>query len=120
MTQGEHYKVDVTSVDPENAAVKRTSSGDDSVHVEGMSKTKTPVSSEGDAVGSGFIKISSGSKDQQGASGPRTGQTPANYPSSNAGSVQVDNGSGSSFVGSRLSNTQTRPGFLTLDRKSVV
>jgi hypothetical protein len=45
MTQGEHYKVDLTSVDPENAAVKRTSSGDDSVHVEGMSKTKTPASS---------------------------------------------------------------------------
>ena len=118
MTQGEHYKVDLTSVDPENAAVKRTSSGDDSVHVEGMSKTKTPVSSEGDAVGSGFIKISSGSDSKQGAAGPRTGQTPANYPNANSGSVAIDNGSGSSYVGSRLSNSQSsRRGFLTLAGK---
>lgn len=50
----------MSSVDPENAAVKRTSTGDDSVHVEGMSKTKTPLPSE-EPVGSGFIKINSGS-----------------------------------------------------------
>jgi hypothetical protein len=48
MVEGEHYKVDLSSIDPENAAVKRTSSGDDSVHVEGMSKTKTPITSGGD------------------------------------------------------------------------
>lgn len=113
MVQGEHYKVDLTAIDPENAAVTRTSSGDDSVHVEGMSKTKTPANSDGDAVGSGFIKISSGEK-SNGASGPRTGQTPANYPNANSGSVPIDNGSGSSYVGSRLNNQQTRPGFLSL------
>lgn len=117
MTQGEHYKVDISSVDPENAAVKRTSSGDDSVHVEGMSKTKTPVSSEGDAVGSGFIKISGGAAPATGSTGARTGQTPANYPSASAGSVSVPS-SGSSVVGAKLSNTaSTRPGFLTLGGK---
>lgn len=112
--QGEHYKVDLTSVDPENAAVKRTSTGDDSVHVEGMSKTKTPLPAE-DPVGSGFIKINSGSDNVQGSTGARTGQTPATYPSTAASSVSV--GSGTSYVGSRLSNTQTRPGFLTLGGK---
>jgi hypothetical protein len=110
MVQGEHYKVDLTSVDPENAAVKRTSSGDDSVHVEGMSKTKTPLNTDGDAVGSGFIKISSGNQNTKGASGPRTGETPAINPKSDSGSVNVG-GSGSSVVGSRLNN-QSRPGFL--------
>ena len=83
-----------------------------------MSKTKTPLSTDGDAVGSGFIKINSGSQTGAGASGARTGQTPATYPNSNAGSVSVDNGSGSTFVGSRLSNNQqARPGFLTLGGK---
>ena len=38
--QGEHYKVDLSNVDPENAAVTGTQSGDDSFHVEGTSKTK--------------------------------------------------------------------------------
>ncbi len=112
--QGEHYKVDLTSVDPENAAVKRTSTGDDSVHVEGMSKTKVPLPAE-EPVGSGFIKINSGSDSVTGSTGARTGQTPATYPSSDASSVSV--GSGTSYVGSRLSTPTTRPGFLTLGGK---
>ena len=111
---GEHYKVDLTSVDPENAAVKRTSTGDDSVHVEGMSKTKVPLPAE-EPVGSGFIKINSGSDNVQGSTGARTGQTPATYPSTAASSVNV--GSGTSYVGSRLSTPTTRPGFLTLGGK---
>ncbi len=40
VTQGEHYKVDLSKIDPENAAVTRTSAGSDSVHLEGSSKTK--------------------------------------------------------------------------------
>lgn len=93
MTQGEHYKVDVSGVDPENAAVTRTSTGDDSVHVEGMSKTKTPLS-DSLPVGSGFIKINSGSPTANGAPGARTGETPAVYPGTSTA------GSGSSYVGS--------------------
>jgi len=114
MVEGEHYKVDLTSVDPENAAVTRTSSGDDSVHVEGMSKTKTPVNTNGDAVGSGFIKVSSGTNTPTGSAGPRTGQTPANYPNADAGSVPV---SGSSVVASKISTPSSRPGFLSLGGK---
>jgi hypothetical protein len=65
-----------------------------------MSKTKTPLPAE-EPVGSGFIKINSGSDSVTGSTGARTGQTPATYPS--ASSVNV--GSGTSYVGSRLSNT---------------
>lgn len=108
VTQGEHYKVDLSSVDPENAAVKRTSTGDDSVHVEGMSKTKTPLP-DSDPVGSGFIKISSGAANtNSGTAGPRTGETPAYYPS---------NGSGTSYVGNKLNQPSSRPGFLKIGGK---
>ena len=90
ITQGENYKIDLTAVDPEHAAVQRVSTGDDSVHLEGMSKTRTPVSQEPDQVGSGFIKVNSGAGNNvNGAAGPRTGQTPANYPDSNAGTVVI-------------------------------
>jgi len=76
-----------------------------------MSKTKTPIPAE-EPVGSGFLKIDSGSDSVTGSTGARTGQTPATYPSPAASSVNV--GSGTSYVGSRLSSTQSRPGFLTL------
>jgi len=63
-----------------------------------MSKTKVPLPAE-EPVGSGFIKINSGSDSVTGSTGARTGQTPATYPSSDASSVSV--GSGTSYVGSR-------------------
>ena len=69
--QGEHYKVDLSTVDPENAAVTRTSSADDSIHVEGASKTReAPERSSLDAAG--FIRINSdpnggGHKEEDGA-----------------------------------------------------
>lgn len=74
-----------------------------------MSKTKTPLP-DSEPVGSGFIKISSGnSNTASGTAGPRTGETPAYYPSST-----VNVGSGTSYVGNKLNQPSSRPGFLKL------
>ncbi len=86
--QGEHYKVDLSKVDPENAAVTRTSNGDDSIHIEGMSKTKAPSSSDTNTnAGVGQIHIGGNSGASTGTSTPRTNESPA-----------VNSGSGTTVV----------------------
>ena len=106
--QGEAYKIDLTNLDPENAAVTRTSSGEDSYHIQGTSKLKEgrddhkagpgvihPNGEEGHTLspgGSGGVKagedyylhpgaISGIGKDGAGGThGPRTGESPAIAP----------------------------------------
>lgn len=122
VTQGEHYKIDLSKVDPENAAVTRTANGGDSVHVEGSSKTK-PASSGtaagSNTEGSGYLHLgTSTQRADGGATGPRTGQTPATYPTTQPkyapGTLQIG-GSGTSYVGNQLSSSQQqRPGYLRL------
>ena len=109
--QGEHYKVDLSKIDPENAAVTRTTNGDDSVHIEGMSKTKNPGSGSSSTQNVGSDKIiiggsAGGSKSGSGSGtpGPRTDENPA---------VPSSAGSGSTYVGSQLRGGQ-RPGYLRL------
>jgi len=104
--QGEHYKIDLSKIDPENASVKRTSSGSDSVHVEGSSKTqdkptpKTDDKTDDGSQNSGKITLGGGSKTAgqaaaAGTSGPRTGQTPATYPTTKPqyapGTIRIGN-----------------------------
>lgn len=132
--QGEHYKIDLSKIDPENAAVKRTSSGSDSVHVEGSSKTQDkpkpkPEPKDDGSQNSGKLSLGGGSKAKAdaaaaGTSGPRTGQTPANYPNSKPkyapGTIKIGNkpGSGTTYVGNRLNAPkQSRPGYMVLGGK---
>lgn len=114
LDQGEHYKIDISGVDPENAAVTKTASGSDSVHLEGSSKTVPAAAQNPQPVNGGAsLHIGGHTTTTAGTQGPRTGQTPANYPS-NSGALRVSSGSTAtqpnSYVGSQLN----RPGFLTL------
>ncbi len=132
--QGEHYKIDLSKVDPENAAVKRTSSGSDSIHVEGSSKTQDkpkpkPEPKDDGSQNSGKLTLGGGSKGSadaadKGTTGPRTGQTPANYPTTKPkyapGTIKIGNqpGSGTTYVGNRLNAPrQSRPGYMVLGGK---
>lgn len=105
--QGEHYKVDLSTVDPENAAVTRTSSADDSIHVEGASKTReAPERSSLDAAG--FIRINSdpnggGHKEEDGSDGAG-GAGGAD----GAGGEEGAAGSGSVVVGVSQSSSPSR------------
>jgi len=121
--QGEHYKVDLSAVDPENAAVTRTSSAEDSVHVEGSSKTREAPPRESNA-GSGFIRLNTEPSDgdeegDAGADGPRTGSSPGAEGSADAKSAESNYstaGSGSSYIASQVSKKpkSTRTGFLRI------
>lgn len=101
MEQGEHYKIDLTGLDPENAAVTKTTNGEDSFHIQGSGKYK-PGEAE-DPPGTGIIHPVTGEEEalkasdyggadyylhpgaisgigQDGAGGthgPRTGESPA-------------------------------------------
>ena len=102
--QGEHYKVDLSRVDPENAAVTRTSNGDDSIHIEGMSKTKAASSGNTNTnTGTGQIHIGNDGRASHGSSSTRTNSSPA-----------VTGGSGTTVVQNKLSGGQTRPNYLIL------
>ena len=104
ITQGEHYKVDLSRVDPENAAVTRTSNGDDSIHIEGMSKTKAASSENTNTnTGTGQIHIGNDDAASHGSTSTRTNSSPA-----------VTGGSGTTVVQNRLSGGQTRPNYLIL------
>jgi len=117
--QGEHYKVDLSTVDPENAAVTRTSSADDSIHVEGASKTReAPERSSLDAAG--FIRINSdpnggGHKEEDGAGGAGgAGGEEDAAGAAGSGSVvvgvsQSSQSSGSASASSSSITSSTRP-----------
>lgn len=123
--QGEHYKIDLSKIDPENAAVTRTSSGGDSVHVEGSSKTKpagSTTAADSAKEGTGYLHLGTSTNQVNGGTaGPRVGQTPATYPTTAPkyapGTIQIGGstgGSGTTYVGSRLGGNQYRPGYMSL------
>lgn len=106
--QGEHYKVDLSSVDPENASVERSSSAADSIHVEGSSKTKqaAPAAKKG---GAGFLKLSAGKP-----AAPTAAPAPRTSYTQRAGPRGPTTGSGSSYISSQMSQQprSSRAGFL--------
>ena len=130
VVQGEHYKVDLSSVDPENASVERTSTSEDSIHVEGSSKTKSADDRKSSQKeGSGYIRLNSGGDKSSSPSGkttsgtqtgPRTGSTPAALSTTRVRSAPSNyssaRSSGSSYIASQMSQKprSSRTGFLRI------
>lgn len=108
--QGEHYKVDLSAVDPENAAVTRTATGDDSIHVEGSSKTREAGPEDEKDEGSGFIRLNTEPTEEE-SDADKDGDK-----SENADNNYSTAGSGSSFIAGQMAPkpASSRTGFLKI------